>query len=215
MLQKINGLTVLKDENKMVFCNIVGCIRKVHAKGLCAKHYYQLPYLRERKLIRNRFYRQRPEVKKRVSDYRTSAEFKKRKNAYEKEYRKKEEFKRYNTYYQRVYHRRPRVKVADKKNTFEYRRRPEIMKKIKEYNHKISTKRYPHIRIFEENYKEIDYCQACGFKQVNGFRLDIHHLDNNEENNAVENLVRLCPTCHVYLIHRCRLSFEHIKEMRR
>jgi len=40
-------------------------------------------------------------------------------------------------------------------------------------------------------------CCICGESEV----LDIHHLDENHENNDLSNLVPLCPTHHAYL-HR-------------
>jgi hypothetical protein len=105
----------------------------------------------------------------------------------------------------------PKTKFNSKEYYKKYQKSYYQRRNVKE---RIIRKRYPFIKIFEERNKDINYCQACGFKQVNGFRLDIHHLDNNEENNAVENLVRLCPTCHIYLIHRCHLTFEQARELR-
>lgn len=40
-------------------------------------------------------------------------------------------------------------------------------------------------------------CVVCGEKEV----IDVHHLDENRENNDPKNLIPLCPTHHAY-IHR-------------
>lgn len=44
-------------------------------------------------------------------------------------------------------------------------------------------------------------CIVCGEKEV----VDVHHLDQNHENNEIENLIVLCPTHHRY-IHTKRLK---------
>jgi 5-methylcytosine-specific restriction endonuclease McrA len=46
-------------------------------------------------------------------------------------------------------------------------------------------------------------CNDCGFTEYPEI-LEIHHLDKNRENNLVNNLVLLCPTCHS-LRHRKNL----------
>jgi hypothetical protein len=38
-------------------------------------------------------------------------------------------------------------------------------------------------------------CEECGYN-VNKVLIDIHHIDNNRENNLIENLIPLCVMCH-------------------
>jgi len=38
-------------------------------------------------------------------------------------------------------------------------------------------------------------CLDCGWAEVPSV-LEVHHIDNNRDNNTIENLVILCPTCH-------------------
>jgi len=71
-----------------------------------------------------------------------------------------------------------------------------------------------HIDCFEKTYPNVDFCQICGFKQLNGFRLDIHHIDGDNHNNGAENLIKLCMNCHLYLIERCGLTLEEVKAAR-
>jgi hypothetical protein len=42
------------------------------------------------------------------------------------------------------------------------------------------------------------HCEICGIRDWNGMELmfQIHHLDGNHQNHAVENLQLLCPNCH-------------------
>lgn len=49
--------------------------------------------------------------------------------------------------------------------------------------------------------EKYDYkCQKCGWGEINLFTntipLEIHHIDNNPNNNTVDNLQLLCPNCH-------------------
>src|ERR1700722_9471577 len=37
-------------------------------------------------------------------------------------------------------------------------------------------------------------CPFCKNKEAEHF--EIHHIDNNTENNELSNLIMLCPTCH-------------------
>lgn len=50
-------------------------------------------------------------------------------------------------------------------------------------------------------FKKVNYkCEECGFegynKATNNTILQIHHIDGNSGNNAIENLKVLCPNCH-------------------
>lgn len=38
-------------------------------------------------------------------------------------------------------------------------------------------------------------CSACGWNEDERI-LEVHHIDSNRENNEIDNLVILCPTCH-------------------
>lgn len=41
-------------------------------------------------------------------------------------------------------------------------------------------------------------CRACGRSQVvDGVRLEVHHIDGDPTNHALDNLVTLCHDCHV------------------
>jgi len=57
-----------------------------------------------------------------------------------------------------------------------------------------------------EIYKKLTKsCLICGFDKV----VDLHHLDENRENNSQENLVGLCPNHHK-MVH----DFRYRKEIR-
>jgi hypothetical protein len=49
-------------------------------------------------------------------------------------------------------------------------------------------------RIINDLFLKKDKCELCG--KDNG-RLDIHHKDNNENNNNLDNLMCLCRSCHM------------------
>lgn len=57
------------------------------------------------------------------------------------------------------------------------------------------------LQTFKELTKE---CVSCGFKKI----VEVHHLDSNNKNNSMENLVPLCPNCHK-MIH----SYAYFKEI--
>ena len=38
-------------------------------------------------------------------------------------------------------------------------------------------------------------CNRCGYDKVPGV-LEVHHIDQDRDNNSVSNLEILCPTCH-------------------
>lgn len=51
------------------------------------------------------------------------------------------------------------------------------------------------------NYRRVAFanhpheCAACGYK-LDPRLLQVHHIDSDRDNNDVENLIILCPTCH-------------------
>lgn len=54
-----------------------------------------------------------------------------------------------------------------------------------------------------ENYS--NKCAICGFNEDNDL-LEVHHIDENRQNNALENLIILCPICHKKLsTHKYKL----------
>lgn len=59
----------------------------------------------------------------------------------------------------------------------------------------------------EEFIKLKSSCTGCGFSK---YPVDIHHIDKNNKNNVKENLIALCPTCHLG-IHRGYLKLPQIK----
>lgn len=50
-------------------------------------------------------------------------------------------------------------------------------------------------RAFREYGKK---CSNCGYDEHYQV-LDVHHIDENRDNNSIDNLIVLCPTCHVSL----------------
>ncbi len=48
-------------------------------------------------------------------------------------------------------------------------------------------------------------CECCGYDRV----LDLHHIDENHDNNSPENHGVLCPNCHA-LIHRLGIPFNEL-----
>lgn len=52
-------------------------------------------------------------------------------------------------------------------------------------------------RLIQEGYKE-NKCEKCGCTEWldNPIVIQLHHIDGNHTNNAIENLQMLCPNCH-------------------
>jgi len=48
-------------------------------------------------------------------------------------------------------------------------------------------------RLAFDNYKH--ECEVCGYDEHEGL-LHVHHIDCNRNNNDIDNLMILCPTCH-------------------
>lgn len=49
-------------------------------------------------------------------------------------------------------------------------------------------------------------CGGCGYESKQKGHLDVHHLDDNHDNNGEDNLVPACHTCHPY---------QHVGELAR
>lgn len=64
--------------------------------------------------------------------------------------------------------------------------------KIPRKNYKNGKFSYRQIAFREKEIK-CEYCGYSKYKEV----LDVHHKDENRKNNCIDNLVILCPTCHV------------------
>ena len=64
--------------------------------------------------------------------------------------------------------------------------------------------------ISPEVYKRVrEKCVICGFEKV----VDIHHLDEDKENNSEENLIGLCPNHHK-MLHDYRYKKEILNKLR-
>ena len=53
------------------------------------------------------------------------------------------------------------------------------------------------VRLLKEGIKE-NICERCGLKEWQEFPipLELHHINGNNTDNRLENLVLLCPNCH-------------------
>jgi 5-methylcytosine-specific restriction endonuclease McrA len=48
----------------------------------------------------------------------------------------------------------------------------------------------------EKAFKEYNHeCAVCGYNEDKDI-LEVHHIDENRENNEIDNLIILCPICH-------------------
>ena len=59
------------------------------------------------------------------------------------------------------------------------------------------VKRINYRKLAFEHYRDRLFCAHCGFGILDV--LEVAHLDGHRHNNAVSNLVLLCPTCHKML----------------
>jgi hypothetical protein len=68
----------------------------------------------------------------------------------------------------------------------------------------------------EEILKRDDYkCQKCSYKNIEGFGLEIHHIDpkrNNTANDNASNLITLCSICHHYAPDDPKYFSKYINE---
>lgn len=61
-------------------------------------------------------------------------------------------------------------------------------------------------------------CQICGEKRgIGGRRLDVHHLDRNEKNHVLTNLIVLCHQCHHFISrkhhNKSKINWETLKKI--
>lgn len=85
-----------------------------------------------------------------------------------------------------------------------------LKSKIKEHNFcsKICSNKYKNLKTFNfndgGNYRRNAFtayphkCAICGWNKDERV-LEVHHIDENRNNNQISNLVILCPICHKYL----------------
>lgn len=65
----------------------------------------------------------------------------------------------------------------------------------------------PHYGNISSDYRAIAYrsyekvCKICGYKEYPEI-LQVHHIDENRNNNKVENLMVVCPNCHSKIHHK-------------
>lgn len=98
-------------------------------------------------------------------------------------------------------------------NKINRQKRLEVVKKERGCNF---SREYRKI-IFEHKSKK---CELCGYDDFS-FNLDVHHIDNNPDNNEINNLAVLCAHCHRMvtkgLLHYplCPAKIEDMKELER
>lgn len=94
-------------------------------------------------------------------------------------------------------------------------------------NHKYDLKdifdgKYPHYntshlnnRLIKEGYKERK-CECCGNSEWlnRPIVLELHHIDGNHSNNALENLQLLCPNCHAITDNFKSKNIKHYKKLK-
>lgn len=71
-----------------------------------------------------------------------------------------------------------------------------LCKTNKQFN---KGKNYGYRKYCERCYKykvSKEVCQECGFIPKHVSQMDVHHLDENHENNSPENILVLCANCH-------------------
>jgi 5-methylcytosine-specific restriction endonuclease McrA len=118
-----------------------------------------------------------------------------------------------------IYRQRPEVKERDRQKSrkwsktergMQYRKewyaenRERILQKARDYHAKPEVKERERERVLRRKYSENAFgvfardgyqCQKCGSRKD----LEIHHIDLEKTNNALENLVVLCSKCHAGL----------------
>lgn len=90
-------------------------------------------------------------------------------------------------------------------NTFiwEGRKYTKAYRQARFCSRRCANKQGPKHRKYEYNYRTLCWkhhekrCIICGEDII----VDVHHYDNNHDNNHPTNLIPLCPTHHIYLKH--------------
>jgi hypothetical protein len=89
-----------------------------------------------------------------------------------------------------------------------YNSRPEIRQRKNKYM-RIKRRKERCLKMGmtpKEYLKFISQCSRCGFKE---YKADIHHINHNNKDNRKENLIALCPNCHMGY-HRGKIKlFQH------
>lgn len=86
-----------------------------------------------------------------------------------------------------------------------------------EENHKggrTSVSQNRHRKRFWRNHDHGSYeCPDCGRSREQVGRFEVHHIDGNPKNGALDNLVALCHHCHVRR-HRRKSIKERLDQMK-
>ena len=109
-----------------------------------------------------------------------------------------------NKEYHKRYREEHKEEIKKKKHKYYIANKERIKEKRKKYYEenreeiisRIGRTKYPHRAIYEDSGKEWK-CEVCGLCDVSN--LQIHHKDQNNTNNDIENLVCLCGSCHTKL----------------
>lgn len=91
---------------------------------------------------------------------------------------------------------RERNKDHLKETLRKYYMRPEIKKRLRinRRRNRLKIKSAIYGMTLSEHKKFISTCSRCGF---NEYDVDVHHINHNEKDNRKENLMALCPNCHM------------------
>lgn len=68
-------------------------------------------------------------------------------------------------------------------------------------NHYGTSNKIDYRQIYIDAGKEL-ICGRCGYKEFES-SVQIHHIDENRNNNTIENLLALCANCHYALHNKC------------
>lgn len=71
-------------------------------------------------------------------------------------------------------------------------------------------------RLINEGLK-INKCEKCGIDkwQNDTISIQLHHIDENNMNNKIENLILLCPNCHSQMHKKNNIKISSISEYRK
>jgi len=165
-----------------------------HARGLCVNCYCRL-YHQENKDRLNALQRKRrqsPKYKSKDKAYRESPKGRASSRERTKRYRERHP--------ERTKEAMRRWRDKNPNYNEEYRKRLGVIEK---------ERRYHRIRKYGEDALEVlerdnDTCQKCGSTE----QIHIHHIDWDEDNNDLDNLVLLCNSCHQKLHLHVPLSLR-------